>query len=248
MPHDDSRQANPWLKAARIARAHHGPGEWKQALADALEAAVRPDAAGVFLCTLGNMLQASCAMAPREQAPIAERLLSEFLVRAHREGLDTPWTLLGGEPDSGDSSANLPLCTELLAPAGYAGLLSCVLRSSDGMVAGWLTVFVRSSSDARRAELFPRLTSVARAAEHVIQSSIGIATAVGARFPKISPNPLSERELEIARLAASGCSDLNIAERLAIAEGTVGRHLHNIYRKLGVSSRIELIELLGVAN
>jgi ATP/maltotriose-dependent transcriptional regulator MalT len=50
---------------------------------------------------------------------------------------------------------------------------------------------------------------------------------------------LSARELEILLLAARGLSNLQIAASANLAEGTVKRHLANIYQKLGVSSRTE---------
>jgi two-component system nitrate/nitrite response regulator NarL len=52
---------------------------------------------------------------------------------------------------------------------------------------------------------------------------------------------LTPRELEIVRLAAEGLRNREIAERLTITEGTVKIHLHNIYEKLGVSGRSQLI-------
>jgi len=53
--------------------------------------------------------------------------------------------------------------------------------------------------------------------------------------------PLSERELEVLRLIAEGLSNAEIAERLVIAQGTVKRHINNIYGKLGVGSRTQAI-------
>jgi DNA-binding NarL/FixJ family response regulator len=50
---------------------------------------------------------------------------------------------------------------------------------------------------------------------------------------------LPARELEILLLAARGLSNLQIAASANLAEGTVKRHLANIYQKLGVSSRTE---------
>jgi DNA-binding NarL/FixJ family response regulator len=50
---------------------------------------------------------------------------------------------------------------------------------------------------------------------------------------------LSARELEILLLAARGLSNLQIAASANLAEGTVKRHLANIYKKMGVSSRGE---------
>ena len=55
---------------------------------------------------------------------------------------------------------------------------------------------------------------------------------------------LSPRELEIARAYARGASYREIAERLLIAPTTVRTHLSTIYRKLGVSSKIELLRTL----
>ena len=51
---------------------------------------------------------------------------------------------------------------------------------------------------------------------------------------------LTPRELEIVRLAARGLRNKEISARLDITEGTVKIHLHNIYQKLEVDSRIEL--------
>ena len=48
---------------------------------------------------------------------------------------------------------------------------------------------------------------------------------------------LSERELEVLRLVASGKSNREIASELVLSEHTVARHLQNIYRKLGLPSR-----------
>jgi len=52
---------------------------------------------------------------------------------------------------------------------------------------------------------------------------------------------LTPRELEIVRLVAEGLRNREIADRLTITEGTVKIHLHNIYEKLGVSGRPQLI-------
>jgi DNA-binding NarL/FixJ family response regulator len=52
--------------------------------------------------------------------------------------------------------------------------------------------------------------------------------------------PLSAREMEIVRLAATNHHNREIAETLHITEGTVKVHLHNIYEKLRIEGRVEL--------
>lgn len=59
--------------------------------------------------------------------------------------------------------------------------------------------------------------------------------------PSSLDEPLSQRELEVLRLLTAGRSNQAIADELIIAVGTVKRHLHSIFGKLGVESRGEAI-------
>jgi len=59
--------------------------------------------------------------------------------------------------------------------------------------------------------------------------------------PEPLTEPLSERELEVLTLLASGRSNAEIARDLFIAVGTVKTHTNNIYRKLGVRNRAEAL-------
>jgi DNA-binding NarL/FixJ family response regulator len=54
---------------------------------------------------------------------------------------------------------------------------------------------------------------------------------------------LTARELEILALLAAGARSRTIATDLGIAEPTVKRHITNLYRKLGVTSRVEAATL-----
>jgi DNA-binding CsgD family transcriptional regulator len=60
----------------------------------------------------------------------------------------------------------------------------------------------------------------------------------GRRAPR-GPGGLTIREVEVLRLIVDGCSNRAIAERLVISEGTAGRHVSNVYLKLGAHSRLE---------
>jgi DNA-binding NarL/FixJ family response regulator len=59
---------------------------------------------------------------------------------------------------------------------------------------------------------------------------------------------LSQRELEVALLAARGLSNKDVARQLGVAEQTVKQHMHHILRKLGAPSRYSLILSLRSLN
>jgi DNA-binding NarL/FixJ family response regulator len=42
-------------------------------------------------------------------------------------------------------------------------------------------------------------------------------------------------------MVAGGLGNKELAERLGVSEGTIKIHLHNIYKKLKVHSRLELV-------
>lgn len=53
--------------------------------------------------------------------------------------------------------------------------------------------------------------------------------------------PLTERELEILRLMASGIGNREIAAALALSEGTVKNHVSSIFSKLAVTDRTKAV-------
>jgi two-component system response regulator DesR len=59
----------------------------------------------------------------------------------------------------------------------------------------------------------------------------------------IEPDPLSERERQVLRLAAEGLEGADIARRLGLSEGTVRNYLSNAITKVGASNRIEAANL-----
>ena len=56
-----------------------------------------------------------------------------------------------------------------------------------------------------------------------------------------SSEVLSDREMEVLRLAATGMSNMEIANSLTLSVRTVQTHLRSIFNKLGVGSRSEAI-------
>lgn len=88
------------------------------------------------------------------------------------------------------------------------------LDFGDGSVDGWLRRLVGEEIDAQEAALAP---------------AGGDADAGG----------LSPREVEVLTLICAGMSNRAIGERLVISEKTVGRHVSNLFCKLGVHNRAQ---------
>jgi len=74
-------------------------------------------------------------------------------------------------------------------------------------------------------------TVVRRAVDKLLRAKSGVMQA---------ERVLTNREIEVVRLVATGLRNKQIADQLSITEGTVKIHLHTIFEKLGVSSRVEL--------
>lgn len=63
------------------------------------------------------------------------------------------------------------------------------------------------------------------------------------------PPALTRRQLQIMRMVQAGLTNLQIAHRMELAEGTVRTHLKNIYARLHVSSRTAAVHMVfGVSD
>lgn len=79
--------------------------------------------------------------------------------------------------------------------------------------------------------------------KHSNKTIIDSATTPASQKSEQNPfTPLSPREKEVARLAARGYSNAQIAEELFISVETVKRHMATIFEKLEIKSRKELFE------
>jgi DNA-binding CsgD family transcriptional regulator/GAF domain-containing protein len=86
--------------------------------------------------------------------------------------------------------------------------------------------------------------SAERPSERVVV--IGPAQAEEVAWLTVTAYELSQREEEVVRQVVRGLSTKQIAEQLYIAEHTVQRHLSNIFEKVGVRSRRDLVRRLFV--
>jgi two-component system OmpR family response regulator len=55
------------------------------------------------------------------------------------------------------------------------------------------------------------------------------------------PNPMTDRELEVVGLLASGKTYKQVARALDLSQSTVRNHLHNVYHKLNVVDRAQAV-------
>ena len=78
-------------------------------------------------------------------------------------------------------------------------------------------------------------------AAKVVQEFSRVSNMIPAIGSEVLPEPLSEREIELLRLIASGFSNKEIADTLFITEGTVKNHITHILGKLNVRDRTQAV-------
>jgi DNA-binding NarL/FixJ family response regulator len=115
----------------------------------------------------------------------------------------------------------------------------------DGLRAGAVGYLLKDSSSEK---LFEAINTAARGDYFLMPSITAKVLAEFARISSPSSHPigdsannLSDREIEVLRLVATGASNKEIASHLVIAEGTVKNHLTNILSKVGAQDRLQAV-------
>ena len=128
----------------------------------------------------------------------------------------------------------LPLYTDFYRPRGTIDQLLCVVEADDR--AGRILTLSRSRPgfSARDRELVDLL------APHLAQA-FAREERPAVRPATVTMPELTAREQEVAHLVTRAATDREIARRLGVSPRTVQKHLQQIYRKLGVASRTELM-------
>ncbi len=88
----------------------------------------------------------------------------------------------------------------------------------------------------------PMSPSIARKAMNMLVKSKTSASAVNAS-EEAAGHDLSDREVEVLKLLVNGYDYKVIAEKLFLSSHTVRKHIANIYSKLHVSSKAQVINL-----
>jgi DNA-binding CsgD family transcriptional regulator/tetratricopeptide (TPR) repeat protein len=114
-----------------------------------------------------------------------------------------------------------------------------------GIEVEWGAALRRSGRRRDAREPLRRGMELARrtGARSVVDSAVAELESTGARRPHLSTSgvdALTPSERRVARMAASGQSNREIAQTLFVTRKTVEVHLTSAYRKLGIRSRAEL--------
>lgn len=237
-----------WNSAKRAAAKVMAAGPWRFRLARAIAEASGARFAGVYTCPPGEILEGVHSVYPEDMDDILVRVGREILPRI-------AWTRHGERnPDAQSGTPYFPLDYEngdgtlrnLLGPlmesAGVQEMIHAAFLA-EGKVVGGAALWLPKKRGAS-AHLEP-LGEVALAAGDALERAIGLARgcAQGASVdPILALEVLTGRELQIARLAARGLTDVNIALTLGISEQTVGAHMRRIFLKLRINSRLQLAQ------
>lgn len=161
--------------------------------------------------------------------------------------------------EASDGAQAVRLCADLAADVVLMDLSMPVL---DGVAA---TREIRTASPSVRVVVLSSFSDQARVRDAIAAGAVGyllkdsspdeVVTAVraaaaghapldarvaAALLPASATHPaarLSDRELQVLRLASQGLANKQIARSLGIAERTVKVHLGNVFRQIGVSDR-----------
>lgn len=133
------------------------------------------------------------------------------------------------------------------AAALRAGDPAALVAVTDRFAA--MSATVLAAEAAGHAGAAHRRAGEPRAAERLAQRQRTLAEeAGGVATPAMALGgdaaALTRRELEVARLAAAGRPNRDIAEALVLSPRTVENHLHRVYEKLGLTRRDELAAAL----
>ena len=127
-----------------------------------------------------------------------------------------------------------------VSPQSRVMILS--MHESSDLVAELLSLGVRGYLNKRvsRVQLASSIRAVMRGGDEV-QISVS-------QFAAMPSDRITARERELLTLVSQALSNRQIAMRLNITEGTVKRHLRNIFKKLGAVSRIDAVNKAVAAS
>jgi DNA-binding CsgD family transcriptional regulator len=202
------------------------------------------DAVGCQRCTADLLLFSAEALARIDEQERARQALSR-------------WDALGRCPDALDEFLRLHAGSLAEVDAGArAAALESALGAAESSAYGLVSLWIRldlghelAAAGAERAVAeLERAAAIARerGGETVLELADQALRALGVRTWRrgAAGAPLTERELEVARLVSGGATNREIAETLFLSPKTVERHVSNALKKLGARNRAGLASRL----
>jgi DNA-binding CsgD family transcriptional regulator len=189
---------------------------------------------------------------PYEHTSFVDRLDGD--IRPRTENTPDDWrravSLMGPVHAPLEHAHNRPLADEahrvLWDLTGSRGLIVTFLVDAHMRMFGVMALGAREGAPPLLDREIGSLQEISRVATGTLAGAVELARACGFSLPgsALGLEVLSPRERQVAELAAEGLSSLTIGARLGIREATVSVHLHRIYAKLGVGSRVQLARRL----
>lgn len=235
----DEGEWQPWRSyATRIGAPERTFGDW---------------IAGLPRIRLSHMMLES-ELVRRREAAIVEDAATDSRVYPPLAKASELASFVAAPIMSGDRVIGL-----LHADNGDAGVVELDREILWFFAIGFGQIFERAVLLARlrdqRAEVMKAMGALEAALEELASSEIDLATReettalavsrpvrpVASERPSVLDDLLTNRELEVLALMATGATNERIAQRLVIATGTVKSHVKQILRKLRVDNRAEAI-------
>jgi two-component system response regulator NreC len=189
----------------------------------------------VVRSALRHVLDAEADIRVVAEAASGERAVAE--ARRHQPDV----IVMDLQMPTGDAVDHMPA---ILRAAQQARILILSMRDEPAAVRG---AFAAGASgyvlkEAADAELVTAVRAVA-AGQQYVQATLGARLLAALSSPGAqSAEGLSERERQVARLLALGHANAEIAKILWISPRTAETHRAHVMRKLGLSTRAELVQ------
>ncbi|MBQ9192878.1 MAG: LuxR family transcriptional regulator [Bacteroidales bacterium] len=131
-------------------------------------------------------------------------------------------------------------------------LIACLVLLTTLLAVAWRALHLRKKNEEllrKTSEIKDRLlmlgSSDADQRDSEVAKLMSELTEMGGQVPD---KTLTPREREIASLCCDGLLSKEIADQLHISQRTVETHKNNIFRKLGINTTAELVELMKHRN
>jgi len=225
-------------------RLHDQPGQVAANLLDPIASVIGAESAAYRHL---DLRQDRPRIANLTSIGVANSVSDDYLAHFHR--FDPFLERLTSNKDELDAKADFALTGQefqsyfrkFLEPNGLVHYAGFMLRDKTTQQA-WIFNFHRPGTRPEFAAL--ELARV-RLVEACLQGQASSPVPVNTRIPKhIHFSALTSREHEVVMAVASGYANKEIALRLEISPRTVENHLRNIYEKLHVNTRTQLLSIL----